>query len=326
MRRAPTARLAVLIVALAAVGCRSTPGTYLRSRVGDVLDVVPVSLAYGRGIGASVRATPLFHVGLNLWPIRSSRWGYDDRAVRGIWREYETGVPWTLFSDDFVEKLPVSVAQLPPLPRDVADDVWSAGLPIVYRWQSARDAVQGEDIHSRGRMPDVLHLGRHPSYVRETTGAFLVPEVRRRVHFREWRRTTDALPVMRAGSAEVASGWTAVRGLDRMPPDWGRFEFDLFLGLFGARLGVRPLEFVDLAVGLFDVDLLGDDLPNPVTFVPTSPVGGGADVEALQPVDAAPPETAGEPESTPGEQDAAPAPTGDEDAPGPADDEPEPDA
>src|SRR5262249_55628193 len=52
---------------------------YTRSRVADLIDVVPVSVGWGWGFAASVRATPLFHVGLGLTPVTDDRWGFDDR-------------------------------------------------------------------------------------------------------------------------------------------------------------------------------------------------------------------------------------------------------
>ena len=270
------ALLAALAVALT-VGCSSTPSTYLRSRAGDFLDAVPVSLSWGSGIGASMRGTSLFHVGVSAWPARSLRFGYDDRRVCGIWREYQIAFPWTVFPEDLVD-VPVTgvyelpdgpLAGLPAMPPEIADDLFASGIPIVYRWQSARDAEQGEDRHLRGGiMPDVLHIGRHPSYVRESTGAFLVPEVRHRVHFREVRRLADKEPVLRAGGSEIATAWAAVRGVEQMPSDWDRFEFDVSLLLVGARVGIRPVEFVDFVVGLADFDLLGDDLPEAESFVP----------------------------------------------------------
>ncbi len=252
-----------LVLALAVVGCQTTPSSYFRSRAGDALDVIPVSFGYGHGLGMSFRATSAFHVGLSAWPVRARRLGYDDRVVRGVWREYAASFPWTFYLEENGE--------LPPVPVEVRESRWEKGVPIVYRWQSMRAAPQAEGTFSRGSIPDVLHLGRHPSYVRESIGALLIPEVRRRVDFREFRLTDAVDPMSSSGTPDAAVAWQAERGGERIASDWDRFEADLFVGFVGLRFGLRPWQLVDFLAGWFQFDPAGDDLPAPVTFEADTP-------------------------------------------------------
>jgi hypothetical protein len=256
MGRLGTARLALL--ALAAMACTSC--SYARSRAADFQDIFPWSIACGWGIGASLHATPLFHVGVGATPIVSHRYGYDDRIVNGVWHESETLFPYTLWSDAFAAD---------PLAPEETGFPWHA-VPIVYRWQVFRDAVSGEaESTEKTSEPNHEMWGRHPSIVRESLGAFMAPQSRRWLDFEDLRRTQDDRDVINVlGAPSRATLWGSRRAGRPAPLAWDLFEADIFLGMLGVRLGVRPVEAVDFLLGFALIDILGDDLPEPVSNEP----------------------------------------------------------
>lgn len=245
-------RLAALGVLLLALGC-STPSSWPRSRAADLLDAVPVSVAAGWGVGISGQATPLLAAGLSATPVVSNRAGFDDRVIWGTWEEYQAGFPWTWdvrWRTDVVE---------PP-----ADEpFWSDSLRLSYRWQRMADAPGGEgyDIE-RMWEPNTVWYRRHPPVIRESFGALGVPMRRGWILFQDERRAThDTEPLDRLGSPERGALWT-MRS-ERLPAQraWDLFELDAFAGIFGLRVGFRPVEAVDFLLGIVFLDPMQDDLP-----------------------------------------------------------------
>lgn len=246
-------RLAALTLLVLSSACAGTD-TYVRSRVADFKDVFPWSLACGWGLGVSVQATPLFQLGLGVSPIHANRWGYDDRIVHGVWRESVVLFPYTLWDDD-----------LEPDVLNPADTgfPWTA-IPIVYRWQLFRDAPSGEGKRNQDYEPNFMGWGRHPPIVRESLGAFIFPATRRWLDFNDLRREQgdpDIIDVI--GSPDRATLWESRRAGRPASRAWDLFEVDVFAGVVGVRLGVRPVEFVDFVLGIFGLDVLSDDLPEP---------------------------------------------------------------
>ena len=125
-------RVAVLIAAVLSLGLGGC--TYGRARTADLLDAVPISVSKGWGLGLSLRATPLLHVGLAASPIVSNRLGYEDRVIHGTWGEYQASFPWSLWA-----------AELGDLPAAPTHTSWvdRGGPATVYRWQAMRDAPAG---------------------------------------------------------------------------------------------------------------------------------------------------------------------------------------
>ena len=245
---------ALLLLALTSGGC----ATYWRSRVADLKDVVPWSVACGWGIGISAQATPLLNVGLAATPIVSIRWGYDDRVVNGVWRESTSLLPYTLWNDDI---------EGDPLDPSTGFAPWTA--PLMYRWQVFRDAPSGEGNRRQTYEPNHRSWGRHPPVVREQLGAFIVPQDRRWMDFTDLRREQgDVDPIDTLGAPDRATLWESRRAGRPAQRAWDLFEIDVMAAIVGVRLGVRPVEFVDFALGFLWIDLLGDDLPEPTSFEP----------------------------------------------------------
>lgn len=265
--------LALLVAVLVGVGC-SPPGAYWRSRGADLLDVVPVSVATGWGIGGSLQATPLFQMGLSVTPMVSQHYGFADRTFYGRWSEYNLHFPWVFWAEE--------LTGIPELPS-VHDHFGSRGVPLTFRWQAMRDATSGEDAESmrefnsrlgegtRGHMwePNAQSWGRHPPIVREWRGAFLLPAQGGLLEFRDARlhqADPDVIAVL--GSTERASLWETRRVRRSSSRKWDLFEADALLLFLGLRVGVRPVEFLDLLTGFVMLDPLGDDLPGPLEWAP----------------------------------------------------------
>jgi hypothetical protein len=243
---------------LLSTGCESL-STYGRSRMADFKDFIPWSISCGWGIGITARATPMVNVGLALTPIKSLRWGYDDRVVHGVWREAQTVFPYTIWIDYWDPD--------PAHPDTTGFNPWV--LPIVHRWQVFRDAPSGEGNRQQTYEPRMKEWGRHPSVVRESLGAFIVPAERRWVDFVDLRReqgNPDVIDIL--GSPDRATQWESRRTGRPASNAWDLFELDVFAGIVGVRLGVRPVEFADFVLGIFTIDFMGDDLPQPEEFVP----------------------------------------------------------
>ena len=251
-------------------------GAYTRSRVADLIDCVPVSIGWGWGIAASARATPLFHVGLGLTPVTDDRWGFDDRIYRGHWREYETCFPWT----PFLEHL----GPIPPRPYGTNDDrTFGDGVPLVYRWQVARDGpyATGENTYTGVWEPRRRQWGRHPPNGRESGGAFIIPEYRRALAWHDLRlEQGDDEPLFTLGSPVRATLWEVVRDGPDQPQAWDLFQVDAFAVFIGARVGFRPGEFADFVLGIVGIDFAGDDIPVITNNIPIPPAA---------PTEAAPP-------------------------------------
>jgi len=254
-RRTPGSILGLI---LALTGLCSGCATYFRSRVADLQDVVPWSLACGWGIGVSVQATPLVNIGVGLSPIVSLRWGYDDRMVHGVWREYQSPLPYSLWDDS---------TEPDPFDPDTGFPAWT--VPLLYRWQVYRDAPSGEGRRDERHEPQDRGWGRHPPIVRESLGAFIVPQSRRWLDFGDLRREQgDPDPIDLLGAPDRATLWQSRREGRPAPRAWDLFEVDIFAGVVGVRLGLRPVEFADFVLGWLTIDVLGDDLPEPVSNVP----------------------------------------------------------
>lgn len=245
-------RLAALGALLLTLGCGAT-SSWPRSRVADLLDVVPVSIAAGWGFGASIQATPLFQVGFGATPVVSNRLGFDDRIFHGFWEEYQVGFPWTWGVR--------SRTDIEPPPHD--DPFWADSLRLNFRWQRMADAPGGEGYDEEGQWePNLLWSRRHPPLIRESFGALGVPQRRSWILFEDARRETgDPDPLERLGASERAAVWTMRAERGPAPRAWDLFEMDAFLGVVGVRVGVRPVEFVDFVAGLLFLDPLQDDLP-----------------------------------------------------------------
>ncbi|RKY22665.1 MAG: hypothetical protein DRQ55_00250 [Planctomycetota bacterium] len=249
-------RLVVLIVALASLGgC-----TYGRARTADLLDALPASIAKGWGVGLSLRATPLVHLGLAATPIVSRRVGYEDRLFYGRWGEYQASFPWSIWAAE--------IGGLPPAPSHTS---WfeRGGPATVYRWQAMRDAPAGEGERGLLYEPSTLSWGRHPPIVREIRGALLIPERRVLLEFEDQRLHQGDDDVLTSlGSPERASLWVSDREARPTSAAWDLFEADVMVVFFGVRVGVRPAEFVDFVLGFTTLDIMGDDIPEPVAWGP----------------------------------------------------------
>jgi len=248
MRRWPAAAALLLL----ATGC-SNLSPYAKSRLADLADAVPMSIALGWGLSVDVQATPLLHVGLGLSPVVSQRAGYEDRVIHGRWNEFVACMPWSFWLTD--------ISPVPPRPAAAEGlDAWV--LPLVYRWQVRRDATLGEGQLPGGWEPQLREWGRHPPLSRETTGAFILPEIRRELNWHDLRLAQgDPEPLSAVGSPTRATLWEVSRDGPRVAPPWDLFQVDVFAVFLGLRLGFRPFEFVDFLAGLATVDLSGDDYP-----------------------------------------------------------------
>lgn len=272
----------LLLLGLLCAGC-SSPSSYWRSRGADLLDVVPMSIGFGWGIGVSAQATPLLQVGLSVTPTASSRVGYDDRYVHGKWDEFQAGMPWSFFVGSWNQSvrdhpwlLFVDISELPPQPASVP--WYSRGVPLLYRWQRERHGVIGvghRDTQFEGHTstyyePNVIDHGRHPPLVRESQGALIWPQTRRWLEFHDLRlEQGDPDLTASLGSPDRATLWRTYREGVPASRAWDLFELDGFLGIVGVRIGVRPLEFVDFVLGILFLDPLLDDIPAPETFEPS---------------------------------------------------------
>lgn len=271
MTRPTRALLALLVLpaALAAFtsGC-SAPSSWARSRAADLADVVPMSFGIGWGVAASAQATPLLQLGLGATPVVANRFGYEDRVMYGAWEEYQAGFPWTW-----------GVRSRVDVPRPPHDDPWYAdSLRLNYRWQRLRDAPGGEGQQEADWEPNLQWWSRHPPVVRESFGAFVWPQRRSWIEFEDLRRSgRDPDPLDLPGPSERASVWAATAVRRPAPRAWDLFELELFLGIAGVRVGLRPVEFVDFVAGIVLLDPLGDDLPEPTHVGP----GGEGPVPTL---------------------------------------------
>lgn len=253
------ARVACAALLLLATGC-SGVGWYGRARAADLQDAVPMSVAWGWGFHASAQMTPLLQMGLTAWPASARRWGYDDRVFHGTWREFNVGAPWLWI-----------IEQGDRLPSPPPGDGWldRGGIPLHYRWQSFRDAPAGEGSPTTDREPELRSWGRHPPVTRESRGAVLWPALRDAVDYADLRREQsgpDALDVI--GSPSRTTLWEARREGRAVPRAWDLFELDVMFWPVGGRLGLRPVEFVDFVLGVFLIDVLGDDPPLPTEADP----------------------------------------------------------
>jgi len=298
------ARLAALAASLMllSAGCAGWPA-YGRARAADAADVIPVSVAWGYGVSASVKATPLFDLGLGLSPVVSGRYGYADRTFHGVWHEYQTPFPWTIWLDD--------LGGVPPRPYGANDDrPLGDGVPIMYRWQVMKDGPGGEGYDNAHWEPVLRRWGRNPPVARESGGAFLIPEYRRAINWRDLRlEQGDEEPLNELGTPELATLWEATRDGPDLPRAWDLFEVDLFAGIIGLRLGVRPLEFCDFLVGIVGFDPAGDDIDETTFNEPRADSltpGPGAPAAPV-PAAAAPAETPAPLESPPAEPAPQPA-------------------
>lgn len=255
-----TARALAACVLLLASGCAGLQ-SYGRSRAADLADCVPVSIAKGWGFSFSVKATPFFHVGLGT-PVVSTRYGFEDRVFYGSWREYQTAFPFTPFARQ--------LGTLPPRPYGANERRgFGDGIPLMYRWQVIRDAPSGEGRLQGNYEPRLRQWGRHPPVGREMGGAFVIPEYRRALVWRDLRdEQGDANPLAMVGSPTRATLWEATRNGEDLPQAWDLFEGDIFIGIVGVRVGLRPLEFIDLIAGLFTIDIMGDDIRSVSTATP----------------------------------------------------------
>jgi hypothetical protein len=262
-RRESRRRLAgplVFALALSALLSAAPGCTYARSRTADLLDSVPISFGRGWGIGMSLRATPFLHLGLGATAIVSNRVGYEDRLINGTWGEYQANFPVSLWAHD--------LRDLPELSPEVS---WfdRGGLATVYRWQSMRDAPLGEGERGHLYEPNKQSWGRHPPIVREIRGAFLIPERRVLLEYEDQRRELgDDDPLVSLGSADRATLWVTERESRPTGQAWDLFEGDIMLLFVGVRVGLRPVEFLDFLLGFSTLDILGDDLPEPVVWEP----------------------------------------------------------
>lgn len=247
MRRAPAAALLLLLAA----GCADMP-LYARSRLADLGDALPMSGAFGWGVSVSVKATPLFHLGFGLTPVVCARAGYSDRTFRGKWHEFYAVMPWSFWLTD--------ISPVPPRPRGVRDGLLEQSPPLVYRWQIRRDAPSGEGEYPGGWEPQLRQWGRHPPLSRESQGAFFIPESRHELNWHDLRMAQgDPDPFPNLGTPDHATLWEVSRDGPPVTQAWDLFEVDVFAVFFGLRLGVRPVEFGDLLLGLVGIDFMGDD-------------------------------------------------------------------
>ena len=253
MRRAWRAFALLSLPLLAAC---AAPGSWASNRIDDLADSVPFSVSYGWGFSASLRATPLLHVGLGLTPVVSKRWGYQDRAIHGYWKEYQATFPWSFFAEE--------TSDLPPRPPAARTGFFDRGLVLVYRWQVRRDADYGEGEMPTSWEPQLRQWGRHPPTSMESGGALLIPEWRRELTWHDLRyHQGDPDPLTNLGAPEVASLWEASRDGPPVSRAWDLFEADLFVAFLGVRLGLRPVEFADFLLGIVGLDPLADDQQEP---------------------------------------------------------------
>jgi hypothetical protein len=258
-------RLPALAAGLLLLACAGCSSPYVRSRLADAADVVPASVGWGWGISVSVQATPLFHVGLGLSPVVSGRYGWADRAFHGRWAEYQTTFPWTFWLED--------LNGIPPRPFGANDErPLGDSLPIMYRWQLTKDAPSGEDEDTGHWEPVLRRWARHPPIARESGGAFLIPEYRRAINWRDLRlEQGDEEPLHTLGTPVRATLWEATRDGPDVPLAWDLFEIDIFAAIIGLRIGVRPLEFGDFLAGIAGLDPAGDDIQATTDNLPVPP-------------------------------------------------------
>ena len=263
--RRRTLRAALGLALLSLLASCAGVDTYRRSRVADLADAFPFSFGWGFGLSVSMKATNLVQLGLGPIPSRMDRWGYEDRTFYGTWREFQTGLPWA----PWIEGSHV-------LPEWEGELSWTRGLPLLYRWQTMRDAPAAEGQYTQEWEPELTSWGRHPPVCREERGGLLLPSRRRWVAFVDLRSEAgDPDPLDAVGSPLRATLWEARRPGGAAPRAWDLFELDANLLLVGARFGVRPGEFLDFVVGLVGLDPLGDDLPRAEVATPIE--RGGAD-------------------------------------------------
>lgn len=253
--RLPSALLLLGLLALGglASGCQQV-SAYTRSRTLDLLDAVPMSVGWGWGVTASIKATPCFQFGLGLSPLVDQRFGFEDRRLWGYWHEFEADFPWSIWLTD--------ISSVPPRPPDAdVGRLFGDGPPIFYRWQLDRDAPLGEG-HHRGRYePQPRQWGRNPPYGREEGGGFIVPAFRRKLDWHDLHLEQGDNETMHALSApDRATLWQVSRDGPDEPQAWDLFEADVFAGIVGLRLGFRPVEVADFFLGIIGIDFMNDDV------------------------------------------------------------------
>lgn len=263
--RLPGVRLLSMLACAASLlaGCTQV-SAYGRSRALDALDTLPISIAYGWGISASVEATPCFCLGLGASPVVSRRFGYEDRRLWGAWHEFEAAFPWAIWLAD-ISRVPVR----PPGANQ--GRLFGDGPPLMYRWQLDRDAPLGEG-HHRGRWePQDRQWGRNPPYGRETGGSFILPAYRRLLNWHDLHlEQGDNEPLHAIAAPDRATLWTVSRDGPDEPQSWDLFQVDAFAGILGLRVGFRPLEGVDFLLGFIGIDIADDDLATTRSNLPSA--------------------------------------------------------
>lgn len=265
---AQTLGLLVAVLPLAVSGCRS-PGNYLANRARDLGDCVRMQANLGMGLGASVKAAGLVHVGLGAGI--SGRhlgvgWDYGDGYAFGYGCDFEA---WDTEADWSAIGIPISLIPIA---------AWS----YAKFQETVHPAYRNICIHTGAEGPP----GRCPECAREAKDtATPVP------FSMHWSADADGEASVRPGRSDHACkgllpalfstvGDDAARpaaASDRNhrwlwdpDPDSARtrarvhafdIEASVHALLVHVRAGISPGEILDFALGWVGVDIAADDLP-----------------------------------------------------------------
>jgi hypothetical protein len=219
---------AALLLAFAGTalsGCGTNVGRYFESRGLDLYESVPISVAYGLGLMAQVRATPFAGIGIGYADV--TRFGMDDTRYGPVWTEKERGFPVVMY---------YRVQHY---------------LDRTRRFAGGEPHWRGEDYRARASSWIVIPgFPRDGDFVMPLPGPLDPPGV---VPF-TYEPWLAALP---AYVRNAPWHYPDIRWWELV-----NVEAGVVLGPIGLRVGVSGLQLVDFVLGIFLLDFPGDDVRN----------------------------------------------------------------
>ena len=233
-----TARLPGILLLLLplAVGC--TPlQRYFDARALDLADCAKANVGVGIGLTADAKATDVMAPGIGIVSY-TVNFGHESRKVNGVWLE-NIVINTPRFAYEAVAR---EINETP------ADEELNG--PMVVSQLAFRSVLLPNERWIR--KDDELTVEYYTLF---NIGGF----------GRENRATALAGLLRRTGETP--------RELEKTVWQASSFEVGATLGVIEARVGINPMEILDFLVGIFGLDLAGDDPPPPVIVV--EPTAGG---------------------------------------------------